>query len=118
MKSENSFYEFHYKCIFENMDDTNWKKDGTDVLKCIVGFHLYETIIDWNTITMAYTPAESDKTKSWKCEDGYSLFLEKGTPYGAAQKDTKYQNCNYIIHEDSGVYLKDELTKRLLSEKD
>jgi len=32
LQSENSYYEFHYKCYFENMDDTNWKKDGTDVL--------------------------------------------------------------------------------------
>jgi len=59
------------------MDDSKWKKDGTDVLKCIIGFHQFETIIDWNTITMAYTPGESNKTKSWTCVDGYSIFVSK-----------------------------------------
>ena len=37
--TNNTFYELHYKCYFENMDTTNWKKDGTDKLQCQIGFH-------------------------------------------------------------------------------
>lgn len=64
-----SFYEFHYRCYFENMDPTNWKTDGTAVLECNLGKHQYNTVLDWSLIRMPYLPTYD--TKDWKCIDGH-----------------------------------------------
>lgn len=38
-ETSQSFYEFHYRCYFENLDPTDWKTDGTEVIECNFGMH-------------------------------------------------------------------------------
>lgn len=74
-----SFYEFHYKCYFENLDPTNWKTNGEDVLECNMGYHQYQTTLDWSLISMPYLP--SFDTSNWKCTDSHQFFDDKSGFY-------------------------------------
>ena len=101
-KTENSFFEFHYACYFENMDPTSWKTDGTEVLECNVGFHQYQTVLDWALIKMNYLP--SYDTKGWSCDDAHQFFNDRDVMYHAEINSDEEQNCNNI-QADSKIFV-------------
>lgn len=100
--TKNEFFEFHYACYFENMDPTNWKKDGTEVLECNVGFHQYQTVLDWAQIKMNYLP--SYDIKGWSCTDAHQEFEERDLIYSSEINKDDEQNCNNIQAKGSKIF--------------
>lgn len=118
--TKQSFYEFHYRCYFQNLDPSNWKTDGSTELQCNVGLHQYQTSLDWSLTKMQYLP--SYDVASWVCVDAFQGFDDKRRSYEDEIQEDQEQNCNYVDMGESRVFKQavpaGDITKRILHQSD